>query len=154
MNATLTRTTRAPLLLHARTAADLMVPNPISLRAEAGVAAATALFTEKSITAAPGIDQAGRAIGVVRRVDLLVQYHTQFKRFGRVGRPVLQIFHKLGARGLLCAHCVTRACPRKRRGLGVPVCFSNRIQWIGDSITGCCRRPARCCRRLTKFLPA
>src|SRR5437588_2039571 len=82
MNATLTRTTRAPLLLHARTAADLMVPNPISLRAEAGVAEATALFTEKSITAAPVIDQAGRPIGVVSRSDLLIHHRTHDKHAG------------------------------------------------------------------------
>ena len=68
MNATL----ETPLTLHAETAADLMVANPISLRAEAGVAEATALFTEKGIAAAPVIDEAGHPIEVVSRSDLLI----------------------------------------------------------------------------------
>jgi len=72
MNATLSRRMAQPLRLHARTAADLMVPNPISLRAEAAVAEAITLFTEKGIAAAPVIDEAGHPIGVVSRSDLLV----------------------------------------------------------------------------------
>ena len=62
----------APLVLHACTASDLMVPNPISMRAEAEVAEAMKLFTEKGITAAPVIDEAGRPIGVISRSDLLI----------------------------------------------------------------------------------
>jgi CBS domain-containing protein len=62
----------APLVLAAQTAEDLMIPNPISIRAEAGISEAIALFTEKGITAAPVIDEAGHPIGVVSRSDLLV----------------------------------------------------------------------------------
>jgi len=62
----------APLTLCARTAADLMVPNPISMRAEAGVTEAMMLFTEKGITAAPVIDEAGHPIGVISRSDLMI----------------------------------------------------------------------------------
>ena len=61
-----------PLTLHARTAADLMASNPVSIRAKAGIAEAIRLFTEKGITAAPVIDEAGRPIGVVSRSDLFV----------------------------------------------------------------------------------
>jgi len=61
-----------PLILRARTAAELMVPNPISLRAEAGIQQAMMLFTEKGITAAPVIDEAGHPIGVLSRSDLLI----------------------------------------------------------------------------------
>ena len=64
----------APLVLSARKARDLMVPNPVSIRAEAGVNEAMALFTEKGITAAPVIDEAGHPIGVVSRSDLLVHH--------------------------------------------------------------------------------
>ena len=64
--------TETLLTLHADTAADLMVANPISLRAEASVVEAMRLFTEKSITAAPVIDDSGRPIGVVSRSDLLI----------------------------------------------------------------------------------
>ena len=72
MNATLNRAMKTPLMLRAKSASDLMVPNPISLRAEADVTEASALFTEKGITAAPVIDEAGRPIGVVSRSDLLI----------------------------------------------------------------------------------
>lgn len=85
MNATLTRRTETSLMLHARTAADLMVPNPISLRSEAEVAEAIALFTEKGIAAAPVIDEAGRPIGVVSRSDLLI--HQREAEMNRAGKP-------------------------------------------------------------------
>jgi len=76
----------APLTLAARTAEDLMVPNPISLRAEAGVAEAMRLFTEKGITAAPVIDEAGHPIGVISRSDLLIHQCEHEKRL-RGGHP-------------------------------------------------------------------
>jgi len=72
MNATLQRRAGSPLMLDARTAADLMAPNPISLRAEAGITEAIGLFADKGIAAAPVIDEAGRPIGVVSRSDLLI----------------------------------------------------------------------------------
>jgi CBS domain-containing protein len=60
------------MTLRARTAADLMAANPVSLRADATVADALQLFTTKGIAAAPVIDQAGHPIGVLSRSDLLV----------------------------------------------------------------------------------
>jgi CBS domain-containing protein len=65
---------KAPSLLklHAETAADLMVPNPISLRADANVREALVLLTDKGFSAAPVIDEAGRPVGVLSRGDLLV----------------------------------------------------------------------------------
>lgn len=75
----------APMILRAQTAADLMVPNPISLRAEAGTAEASTLFTEKGITAAPVIDKGGRPIGVVSRSDLLIHHCEHVKH--RPGEP-------------------------------------------------------------------
>jgi CBS domain-containing protein len=62
----------AMLKLHAETAADLMVPNPISLRADANVREALVLLTDKGFSAAPVIDEAGRPVGVLSRGDLLV----------------------------------------------------------------------------------
>jgi CBS domain-containing protein len=61
----------APLQLHAETAADLMVPNPISLRADANVREALVLLTDKGFSAAPVINEAGHPIGVLSRGDLL-----------------------------------------------------------------------------------
>lgn len=85
MNATLANRIEAPLMLRAATAADLMVPNPISLRAEAAAEEAMHLFTEKGITASPVIDEAGRPIGVISRSDLLVHRREEEKR--TAGKP-------------------------------------------------------------------
>src|SRR5947209_122626 len=60
------------LLLLAKTAADLMTPNPVSIRDTATVAEAVALLTAKGISGAPVIDEAGRPIGVVSRADIIV----------------------------------------------------------------------------------
>ena len=72
----------APLTLHACTASDVMIPNPISMRAEASITEAMMLFTEKRITAAPVIDETGRPIGVVSRGDLLVHQCEHEKQRG------------------------------------------------------------------------
>jgi CBS-domain-containing membrane protein len=65
--------TAAPprLTLAADTAADLMTPNPISIRAGASVRDAVALFTDRGISAAPVIDHAGRPVGVISHSDII-----------------------------------------------------------------------------------
>ena len=85
MNVALIRDLELPLMLRAQTAEELMVPNPISLRAEAEVAEAIKLFTEKGIAAAPVIDEAGRPIGVISRSDLLIHQCEHEKH--RLGKP-------------------------------------------------------------------
>src|SRR5262245_24550141 len=60
------------LTLKAETARDLMSPSPVSIRYRATVAEATALLTDRGFSAAPVIDDAGRAVGVISRTDLLV----------------------------------------------------------------------------------
>ena len=60
-----------PLMLHDRTAADLMTPNPKSARQAATVSEAAAFLSLRGISAAPVIDEAGRPVGVVSRTDLL-----------------------------------------------------------------------------------
>jgi CBS domain-containing protein len=79
MTATL-QASPAPLRLHAETAADLMVPNPISLRSEATVEEAVSLFADKGIHAAPVIDASGRPIGVVSRSDLFIHQVEEARR--------------------------------------------------------------------------
>src|ERR1022692_4289340 len=82
MNLSTVLRTECRLTLDADTASDLMVPNPISLRAEANVAEAMLLFTEKGITAAPVIDDSGRPIGVISRSDLLIHQCEDEKQRG------------------------------------------------------------------------
>jgi len=54
------------------TAADLMSPNPVSIHAGAPVHEAVAFLTDSGFSAAPVIDEAGRAIGVISRTDIVV----------------------------------------------------------------------------------
>ena len=62
------------LTLHARTAADLMTPNPVSIGRASSVREAAAFLTARGISAAPVIDDAGRPVGVVSRSDILVHH--------------------------------------------------------------------------------
>jgi CBS-domain-containing membrane protein len=61
-----------PLILEAITAADLMSPNPVSIREEASVQEAIAMLTDRGFSAAPVIDEAGRPVGVLSRADILI----------------------------------------------------------------------------------
>jgi len=69
----------AVLVLNAQTAEELMVPNPISLRADATIPEALALMTDRGFTAAPVIDEAGRPIGVLSRTDVLIHEREQIR---------------------------------------------------------------------------
>jgi CBS domain-containing protein len=68
---------RQHLTLTAETAADLMSLNPVSLRADATIREALALFTDRGFGAAPVIDEAGRPIGTISRTDLLIHEREQ-----------------------------------------------------------------------------
>jgi CBS domain-containing protein len=63
---------QSPMKLIAETAADLMTPNPISIRDTASVHEAIVCLTDRAITAVPVIDESGRAVGVISRSDLLI----------------------------------------------------------------------------------
>lgn len=68
------------LTLNAESAADLMTPNPLSIRQNATVKEAAAFLTDRGISAAPVIDNAGRAVGVLSRADIVV-HHRQETQF-------------------------------------------------------------------------
>lgn len=59
------------LSLVAETAADLMSPDPVSIRADATLREAVLLLHDRHFGAAPVIDDAGRAVGVISRADVL-----------------------------------------------------------------------------------
>ena len=73
MTALLTPPKAARIVLHADTAADLMTPNPVSVRQDATVPEVIALLTDRGFTGVPVIDAAGRPVGVVTQTDILIR---------------------------------------------------------------------------------
>jgi CBS domain-containing protein len=63
---------RPLLVLRAQTAADLMTPNPVSLCEKATIREAATFLTERGISAAPVINEAGAPIGVLSQTDLVI----------------------------------------------------------------------------------
>jgi CBS domain-containing protein len=72
LTATLPKLDTGRVILWAKTAADLMTANPVSISADAPIKEAAALFTDKGFSAAPVIDEAGRPLGVVSQADIVV----------------------------------------------------------------------------------
>jgi CBS domain-containing protein len=72
MNTALPPALTPRLALEERTAAELMTPNPVSVREAATVREAVELLTRRGISGAPVIDHAGRPVGVLSRADILV----------------------------------------------------------------------------------
>jgi CBS domain-containing protein len=60
------------LVLPEKKAAEMMTPNPVSVRDSATVRDAIELLTRRAISGAPVIDEAGRPVGVVSRQDILI----------------------------------------------------------------------------------
>ena len=71
MNDTVPRPDLTPLRLHAVLAEDVMTPNPVSVREELNVHEAVVFLTERRISAAPVINEAGRPVGVISEADIL-----------------------------------------------------------------------------------
>src|SRR5260370_32897511 len=61
----------APLRVDAVLAEDVMTPSPVSIREELTVHEAIVFLTERRISAAPVINDAGRPVGVVSEADVL-----------------------------------------------------------------------------------
>lgn len=67
-----------------KTAADLMTPDPVSIRDDATVPEVIAMLTDRGFSAAPVIDKAGRAVGVLSRADIVVHDRELGHSSGRV----------------------------------------------------------------------
>ena len=65
---------------------DLMTPSPVSVRHGATVREAAAFLTERGIGAAPVVNDAGRAVGVLSRFDVLLAVNA-----GVEGAPVREV---------------------------------------------------------------
>jgi CBS domain-containing protein len=79
MNATMTRAAGA-LTLEACTAAELMSPNPLSLRDDLTLKEAIAFLVDRNVSGAPVIDEAGRPVGVLTQSDILVHDREEVRR--------------------------------------------------------------------------
>src|SRR5687768_15468225 len=60
------------LALPACTAAELMTPNPLSLRDDITFREAIAFLVDRNISGAAVIDEAGRPVGVLSQTDVLI----------------------------------------------------------------------------------
>src|SRR5262245_52416760 len=63
---------RGAIVLQARSAGELMSPNPQSLREDATLREAVAFLVDRGVSGAPVIDEAGRPVGVLTQTDILV----------------------------------------------------------------------------------
>lgn len=77
-------TSDARLVLEARTAAELMTPNPVSVSESATVAEARSFLTGKGVSGAPVIDAAGRPVGVLTQTDLVIHDRESSSEEGNV----------------------------------------------------------------------
>jgi CBS domain-containing protein len=82
---------RPPLVLKARTAADLMTPNPVSLQETATAGEAAAFLSGRGISAAPVINEAGAPVGVLSQTDLVVHERESLES-GRTRRRRVEYF--------------------------------------------------------------
>lgn len=71
MTATLPSRVGAHLYLRAGTAEEVMSANPWSIREDASVHEAVVFLTDRRISAAPVINEAGRPVGVISEADIL-----------------------------------------------------------------------------------
>lgn len=74
--------THARLVLRAQVARDVMSSDPVSLEADANLNDALTLFVDRGFGAAPVIDTAGRAIGVLAKADILTYQHSPLAQAG------------------------------------------------------------------------
>jgi CBS domain-containing protein len=61
----------SPLTLEARTAEELMTPNPVSISENAAILDAASVLSNREFSALVVINEAGRPVGVVSRTDIV-----------------------------------------------------------------------------------
>lgn len=78
-------TTFPEIALWERTASEVMTPNPVSLREEAGLREAIVFLADRGFGAAPVIDASGRPVGVVSQTDILIHDREALSQAGGKG---------------------------------------------------------------------
>jgi CBS domain-containing protein len=113
------------LILEAKTAADLMTPNVVSISPMATLGEAVAVLKEKRITAMPVCDESGNSVGVLSRSDLVCHDPAEFECL----QPDLEQFTQRGfivriRHGLSQVFHTGKTVPRHVKDLMTPVVFS------------------------------
>lgn len=88
MNAHELKEAPKPPLKGGETAADLLTPNPVSLRDEATLAEAITLLSDREIHATPVIDAAGHPVGVLSATDILIHERARHESAAPAGQVV------------------------------------------------------------------
>jgi len=90
MNMSTNLATAPRLMLCGDTAEELMTPNPISISETATVKEAAAFLVDHGFSAAPVVDHAGRAVGVLSQTDIVTYDRNMVQHL----RPVPEFYHK------------------------------------------------------------
>jgi len=109
------------MTLDARVAADLMVPQVVSISATASVQDAVALLTERNISAVPVVDRAGQPVGVLSRSDIVAHDCAGYEYLqpGPHSEAVTRVQPKRSRDG-----CIEKGSNTHVRDIMTPVLFS------------------------------
>ncbi len=124
-----------PLVLRAVTAAELMTPEPVTIPADATLQEAIVLLIDRHISAAPVVDRAGRAVGVVSRSDIVehdrerVSYARPAPEFYTRGE-----FERAAGEALPPGFQVERADRTRVREVMTPVVFAVRPEAPAEEV--------------------
>jgi CBS domain-containing protein len=106
-------------------ATDLMTKNPVSIRETATLKEAVALLVDKGFSAAPVIDNAGRAVGVISQRDVLIHDREEVDYLEPIpaGFDTRNLAERLGERDA-AGFQVLRTDPTVVRDIMTPMVFS------------------------------
>jgi len=112
------------IVLHARTAEDLMTGSPVSIEEDASVREAIAFMIDRHISGMPVIDAAGRPVGVLTRTDILVHDREHAEHLAPAGVNEEPETGSPLTRKLLSEFQIERVDPTPVRDVMTPVVIS------------------------------
>ena len=123
------------LILEAKTAADLMTANVVSVSPTATLTEAVAVLKEKRISAVPVCDENSNAIGVLSRTDLVCHDPAEFECL----QPDLEQFTQRGfivrlRHSLSQALHTKKAVTRRVKDVMTPVIFSVALETPASTV--------------------
>jgi len=122
------------MILDAATAADLMVPNPVSISADAYLREAAAFLADKGYSAAPVIDDAGRPVGVLSQSDIVLRNGSEIPFVST--NPEFYDIPELAARPRIIRSDVVDGDPTRVQDIMTPVVFSVAPETPANKVVG------------------